>query len=115
MYGFGRMSLADLAAATLAAVGLFVAFLGPLVFLVECVEWLTRQEWPGFTLADGLTLLGVVREVEETDAQRWHDLLLALPLSITLYFGGLMAFFGGLSIGDWHAERDFTSQFLSDD
>ena len=86
--------------------GLIAATVAPLVLLIEVVEWLTRSEWPGLTLADGLGLFGIVHETAETEAQRFVDVMMALPLTISLFFLGLSMFFGGLNLGEWSIDRE---------
>ena len=85
--------------------GLVAGTLAPVILLIEGFEWLTRREWPGLTLADGLALFGVHHAGPETDRQRLVDLALAVPLSIGLFFAGVSAFLLGVSLGDWRDER----------
>jgi hypothetical protein len=108
-------NVVHLIATAMVAAGLAATVLGPLVLLVELFEWITRSEWPGLTVADGLSLFGVVHEEAETESQRLQDVLMALPLSVALYFTGLFTFFSGINIGDWGQARDLEAQFLSDD
>ena len=95
--------------------GLIAATIAPLVLIVELAEWVMRSEWPGLTVADGLSLFGIHRHAPETDAQRLADLLLAVPLSGALFVAGILMFLTGVNVGDGPGERDLTAQFLSDD
>lgn len=84
----------------LMAAGAGGAALALLVLFVETFEWMTRSEWPGLTLADGLGLFGVRHEIPETDSQRLNDVLLAVPLTIALFLTGTFTFLAGATIGD---------------
>lgn len=86
-------------------IGAAGAALAALVLFVEAFEWLTRSEWPGLTLADGLSIFGVAHEVPENAAQRLNDVLLAVPLTIALFLTGAFAFLVGATIGDRRADR----------
>ena len=85
--------------------GLLAAVAAPLIFLIELFEWWTSSEWPGLTLADGLSLFGVEHEIGESDTQRLADLLMAAPLAIALFVTGVCTFLAGASLGSWEKER----------
>ena len=85
--------------------GFAAAALAPLILMIELVEWATSSEWPGLTLADGLSLFGIHHESAETEAQRLLDLLLAIPLTLALFMAGVSAFLLGANMGDWREER----------
>lgn len=85
--------------------GLLAAVAAPLIFLIELTEWLTSSEWPGLTLADGLSLFGIEHEVGESDSQRLADLLMAAPLAVALFVTGVCTFLAGASLGSWEQER----------
>ncbi len=95
--------------------GLIAACVAPLVLGIECYEWLTSREWPGLTVADGLSLFGLERAGAETEPQRLVDLLLAVPLTIGLFCVGLFMFLTGVNLGNGATARDIGAQFLSDD
>jgi hypothetical protein len=95
--------------------GLIVAAGAPLILAIEVFEWVTTHEWPGLTVADGLSLFGIEHETPENEAQRLIDLLMAIPLVIALFLTGISAFMIGIKFGDWGFDRDFTSEYLSDD
>jgi hypothetical protein len=94
--------------------GLIAATLAPLVLLVECFEWVTSSEWPGLTVADGLALFGLSRELPEDSAQRLIDLLFAIPLTLALFLTGLFTFLAGINLGDWGVVRDIERNGLRD-
>lgn len=85
--------------------GLLAAVAAPLIFLIELFEWWTSSEWPGLTLADGLSLFGIEHEIGESDSQRLADLLMAAPLAIALFVTGVCTFLAGASLGSWEKER----------
>ena len=92
-----------------------------MIAVIECVEWLTGSEWPGLTVADGLVLFGVGHAAAESASERFVDMVLAIPLSLALFFVGLSAALTAISLGDWGSNgngrngRDLKSLFLSDD
>jgi hypothetical protein len=95
--------------------GLVVAVLAPLILLVEGVEWLTGSEWPGLTVADGLSIFGIEHELPENEEQRLLDLLMAVPLSVALFLAGLSSLLAGINFSPRGLERDLEAQFFSDD
>lgn len=109
-----RDRLSDALAHFLMVGGLFAACIAFLVLAVEIFEWGTSSEWPGLTVADGMALFGLERDAAETDQQRLSDLLLAVPLTVALFFAGIFMFLTGVNLGD-SANRDLEAQFLSDD
>jgi hypothetical protein len=100
-----RFSRIDPLVPVLMLAGLLAAVAAPLIFLIELFEWWTSSEWPGLTLADGLSLFGVEHEVGESESQRLADLLLAAPLAIALFVTGVCTFLAGASLGSWEQER----------
>lgn len=90
--------------------GIIATTVAPLILLIEIFEWLTRSEWPGLTVADGLSLFGLVHEAPETSMQRLVDLLMAIPLTIALFLVGVFMFLGGINIGDWGTKRDLETR-----
>jgi len=86
-------------------VGLATATLAVAILFIEIFEFATSSEWPGLTLADGLSLFGLVHEQVEDEAQRLRDVLMAVPLSLVLFLTGVSSFFFGTSLGDWRIER----------
>ena len=95
--------------------GLVAAAVAPLVLTVEVAEWALKSEWPGLTLADGLSLFGIVHEAAETEAQRLVDVLMALPLAIALFGSGIFMFLAGINFADWGTDRDLEARYLGDD
>ena len=95
--------------------GLIAACVAPLVLAVETFEWATNSEWPGLTVADGLSLFGLERADPETESQRLTDMLRAVPLTIALFVAGICMFLSGVNFGDGSGTRDLEAQFLSDD
>lgn len=105
MSAIHRLGLIDPLVPVLMVAGLLAAVAAPLIFLIELVEWLTSSEWPGLTLADGLSLFGIEHEAVESDSQRLADLLMAAPLAIALFVTGVCTFLAGASLGSWERER----------
>lgn len=105
MSALHRFSRIDPLVPILMLAGLLAAVAAPLIFLIELFEWWTSSEWPGLTLADGLSLFGVEHEVGESDSQRLADLLMAAPLAIALFVTGVCTFLAGASLGSWEKER----------
>lgn len=105
MSALHRFSRIDPLVSVLMLAGLLAAIAAPLIFLIELVEWLTSSEWPGLTLADGLSLFGVEHEGAESDSQRLADLLMAAPLTVALFVTGVCTFLAGASLGSWEQER----------
>jgi hypothetical protein len=103
----------DAMGAIVVAAGATVMFLAVAVLLIECVEWLTSEEWPGLTLADGLSLFGVEHDAPESDRQRSVDVLLAIPLTLALFAGGFATMLAGTGIVDREAERRVASELRS--
>jgi hypothetical protein len=99
----------------LVVTGLVLAVLAPLILLVEGVEWLTGSEWPGLTVADGLSIFGIEHEAPENESQRLLDLLMAVPLSVALFLTGLSGLLAGINFGKRGLDRDLEAQFFSDD
>jgi len=96
----------QLAAEALISLGLVAALMAPGIFLIEFWEWTTGGEWPGWSVEDGLGLFGIDRgERAENSGQRLTDVLLALPLTFTLFVTGILAFLSGLRIGNWAPVR----------
>jgi len=96
----------QLAAEVLISAGLVAALMAPGIFLIEFWEWTTGGEWPGWSVEDGLSLFGVDRgEQAESSVQRLTDVLLALPLAITLFVTGVLAFLTGFRVGNWAPVR----------
>ena len=64
---------------------------------------LFRREWDGHSLEeDGLALFGIDRVGPvETPTEQVLDVLLALPLIITLFIYGLLMLLAGVHFGDW--------------
>ena len=100
MIGLRRFAVRDGFAFLLMVAGTFAAALAVLVLFVEAFEWLTRSEWPGLTLADGLALFGIAHELPENETQRLNDVLLAVPLTIALFLTGTFMFLAGAGVGD---------------
>jgi hypothetical protein len=105
MSALHRFSRIDPLVPILMLAGLLAAIAAPLIFLIELFEWWTSSEWPGLTLADGLSLFGVEHEIGESDSQRLADLLMAAPLAIALFVTGVCTFLAGASLGSWEKER----------
>jgi hypothetical protein len=104
--GSGGFRVRQLAAEVLISFGLVAALIAPGILLIECWEWVTGGEWPGWSVEDGLGLFGVDRgEGVENSGQRLTDVLLALPLTFTLFVTGILAFLSGLRIGNWAPVR----------
>jgi hypothetical protein len=100
-----RSRSGDLVAALLMAAGIVAAAIAPLILFIEAFEWMTRSEWPGLTLADGLSLFGIAHSGAETESRRLADLLLAAPLTVALFGTGVCTFLLGASLGRWDRER----------
>ncbi|MGA9580418.1 MAG: hypothetical protein WBR13_00430 [Allosphingosinicella sp.] len=113
MNALHRFSRIDPLVPGLMAAGLLAAIAAPLIFMIELFEWWTRSEWPGLTLADGLSLFGIEHEVRESASQRLADLLMAAPLAISLFVTGVCTFLAGASLGSWEKERRLYAE-LSD-
>ena len=90
--------------------GMLAAIAAPIVLVIEVAEWATSTEWPGLTLADGLSLFGIEHEVAETEDRRWTDMALAFPLTLSLFFLGVFTFLLGINIGDWGIDRDLDAE-----
>lgn len=105
MSALHRFSRIDPLVPILMLAGLLAAVAAPLIFLIELFEWWTSSEWPGLTLADGLSLFGIEHETGESDSQRLADLLMAAPLAIALFVTGVCTFLAGASLGSWEKER----------
>jgi len=86
-------------------IGLGTAALALAILFIEVFEFVTSSEWPGLTLADGLSIFGLVHEQVEDEAQRLRDVLMAVPLSLALFLIGVSSFFLGAGLGDWRTER----------
>ena len=95
--------------------GMLAAVAAPIVLVIEVGEWATSSEWPGLTLADGLALFGIEHEIAETEDRRWTDMLLAFPLTLSLFVMGILTFLAGLNIGDWGIDRDLHADHLNGD
>lgn len=105
MSALHRFSRIDPLVPILMLAGLLAAVAAPMIFLIELFEWWTSSEWPGLTLADGLSLFGISHEVGESDSQRLADLLMAAPLAVALFVTGVCTFLAGASLGSWEQER----------
>ena len=108
-----RARIKEATGGAIAVAGCAMSGVAILVLVIESVEWLTSAEWPGLTLADGLSLFGVHHEAAESDHQRYIDLLLAVPLSMALFATGLVTIFAGISLVDREAERRVRSELRS--
>jgi len=106
MSGIRRSVGTDMLVPILMLAGAAAAAVAPFILFVELYEWLTSSEWPGLTLADGLSLFGVHHEFPETDAQRLDDVFLATPLTIALFATGASLFVVGAALGSWERERE---------
>lgn len=91
--------------------GLILYTLAPLVLLIEAFEWLTGSEWPRHTIADGLALFGVIRDLPESETQRLLDLIMAIPLSISLFVVGFLLLMSGIRLGNWIVRRDLRARY----
>lgn len=85
--------------------GVAAVAIAPLILFIELFEWLTSSEWPGLTLADGLSLFGIEHAAAESESQRFADLMLAAPLTIALFVTGVYMLLAGASLGSWERER----------
>jgi hypothetical protein len=91
--------------------GLIFYTLAPLILLIEAFEWVTGSEWPGLTIADGLALFGVIRDLPESETQRLLDLIMAIPLSISLFVVGILLLMSGIWLGNWIVRRDLRARY----
>lgn len=83
-------------------IGLAAMLIAPPILAIEAGEWLFRREWDGHSLEDGLALFGIDRVGPvETPTEQVLDVLLALPLTITLFMYGLLTLLAGVHFGDW--------------
>jgi hypothetical protein len=83
-------------------IGLAAMIIAPPILVIEVGEWLFRREWDGHSLEDGLALFGIDRVGPvETPTEQFLDVLLALPLTITLFLYGLFTLLAGVHFGDW--------------
>jgi hypothetical protein len=83
-------------------IGLAAMLIAPPILAIEAGEWLFRREWDGHSLEDGLALFGIDRVGPvETPTEQVLDVLLALPLTITLFLYGLLMLLAGVHFGDW--------------
>jgi len=83
-------------------IGLAAMLIAPPILAIEAGEWLFRREWDGHSLEDGLALFGIDRVGPvETPTEQVLDVLLALPLTITLFLYGLLTLLAGVHFGDW--------------
>lgn len=105
MDGIRQWGRVELVVPGLMVAGLTAALVAPVILFIELFEWLTSSEWPGLTLADGLSLFGIEHEIGESDSQRLADLLMAAPLAIALFVTGVCTFLAGASLGSWEKER----------
>ena len=110
MTGIRHSRAGDLLAASLMTAGVGAALVAPLILFIELFEWLTRSEWPGLTLADGLSIFGIVRGAAETESQRLEDLLMAAPLTVALFVTGIYLFLFGASLGRLDRERELLTE-----
>lgn len=93
------------------ALGILAISVAPVVLAIELGEWLTSQEWPGWSVEDGLGLFGIERgETAETSAQRWLDVVLAVPLTLALFMVGVNLLIGGFKLGEWELQRGWQQQ-----
>lgn len=111
MSGIRRWGGRDLLVPCLMMAGLAAALVAPIILFIELFEWLTNSEWPGLTLADGLSLFGIVRGSVETASQRLDDLLMAAPLTVALFVTGTYLFLFGAGLGRWERERQLSEEF----
>lgn len=96
--GIGIQLLAE----TMVIIGLAAALLAPAILAIEVGEWWLQREWDGHSLEDGLALFGVDRTGPvETPTERILDVLLALPLTLTLFILGIFTLLSGVHLGDW--------------
>ncbi|HUD93127.1 sulfotransferase domain-containing protein [Sphingobium sp.] len=103
--GNGHANLAiQLLAEALVVFGLAAMLIAPPILAIEVGEWLFQREWEwgGRSVEDGLALFGIDRPgTIETPTDRIVDVLLALPLTMTLFMTGLMILLVGVHMGDW--------------
>src|SRR5215212_594914 len=111
MNGIRRRGRIDFLVPCLMVAGLAAALIAPVILFIELFEWMTSSEWPGLTLADGLSVFGIVRDATETDSQRLDDLLMAVPLTVALFVTGIYLFLFGASLGRWERERELCEEF----
>src|SRR5215210_4777776 len=111
MTGFRRWGRIELLVPCLMVTGLAAALIAPVILFIELFEWMTSSEWPGLTLADGLSVFGIVRDSTETESQRLDDLLMAVPLTVALFVTGVYLFLFGASLGRWERERQLYEEF----
>lgn len=92
----------QLAAESMVVLGLAAALLAPAILAIEVGEWWLELEWDGHSVEDGLALFGVDRAGPvETPTERVLDVLLALPLTVTLFVMGILSLLSGVHLGDW--------------
>jgi hypothetical protein len=88
------------------AIGILAMSIAPIVLTIEVGEWLSNQEWPGWSVEDGLGLFGIERgETAETAYQRWLDVLMAVPLTLALFMIGANLLLGGFKLGERELDR----------
>ncbi len=109
-----QSSLVQTAQCFLMLGGMIAAVAAPLILFIEAFEWLFSREWPGMTLADGLSLFGIYHEVPETAAQRAIDVAMAAPLAVALFLTGMSMFLVGINFGSWEAERRLEEDLFED-
>ena len=53
----------------------------------------------------------IIRELPESESQRLIDLVMAIPLSTSLFVVGLLLMMTGLNLGDRSVRRDLEARF----
>ncbi|NWK95349.1 hypothetical protein DM806_06655 [Sphingobium lactosutens] len=102
-HGRGVADLArQLLAEAMIVIGLACMLIAPPILAIEVGEWLFQREWGGRSVEDGLALFGIDRPgTVESPTDRIVDVLLALPLTMTLFLTGLLILLAGVHFGDW--------------
>jgi hypothetical protein len=73
--------------------GAAMAVLGPLILLIEIVEWYATGQWPGWSLEDGLLFVGVEKPLAFFSLTQFAlDLLVDIPLALAIYLVGHIVF-----------------------
>jgi hypothetical protein len=95
----GEVQLVYRVADALLWIGVTFAGLGPLVILIEIVEWVVTGQWPGWSVEDGLLFIGLEEPLGRFSMTQFIlDIATDLPLALGLYLGGLAIFFTALEI-----------------
>jgi hypothetical protein len=92
---------AESTADILIRLGISLAALAPIIFVIEVIEWLATKQWPGWSVEDGLALVGIEQPLSSFDAVQFGlDILTDLPLALGIHLIGVCCFYVAVDIVD---------------